>query len=106
MQAMYEAVASGLGLAPGVHPLVEPYFASRRLVELTAFGRTPGGAHYLVATRRSLRSRKVAEVRDWLQREATFRRPSRMSGTDAGGPGSDGYETGRSTKGLRSRNLH
>ena len=75
MQAMYEAVASGLGLAPGVHPLVEPYFASRRLVELTAFGRTPGGAHYLVATRQSLRSRKVAEVRDWLQREASSPAP-------------------------------
>ena len=71
VQAMYEAVASGLGLAPGVHPLVEPYLASRRLVELPSFGRAPGGAYYLVASRRTLRSQKVAAVRDWLVSEAS-----------------------------------
>ena len=69
-QAMYEAATSGLGLAPGIHPLVEPYFASRRLVELAPFGRVRGGAYNLVATRQALRSRKVAKVRDWLLREA------------------------------------
>jgi LysR family glycine cleavage system transcriptional activator len=29
LQAMYEAAASGLGLAPGVHPLVEPLYCER-----------------------------------------------------------------------------
>jgi LysR family glycine cleavage system transcriptional activator len=70
IQAMYEATASGLGLAPGIRPLVDPYLASRRLVELTAFGRVQRGAYYLVAARQALRSRKVAEVRDWLMCEA------------------------------------
>lgn len=71
VQAMYEAVASGLGLAPGVHPLVEPYLASGRLVELPGFGRMPGGAYHLVSARRASRSRSVALVRDWLLREAS-----------------------------------
>ena len=70
-QAMYEAVASGLGLAPGVHPLVEPYLASGRVVELPGFGRIAAGAYQLVTTRRALRSRSVALVRDWLLREAS-----------------------------------
>lgn len=70
-QAMYEAVASGLGLAPGVHPLVEPYLASGRLVERPGFGRMPGGAYHLVMARRASRSRSVALVRDWLLREAS-----------------------------------
>ena len=70
LQAMYEAAASGLGLAPGVHPLVEPYLASGRLVEWPAFGRTPGGAYRLVATRQALRAKNVAALRDWLMREA------------------------------------
>ncbi len=71
LQAMYEAAASGLGLAPGAHPLVEPYLASGRLVELPAFGRTPFGAYRLVATRQALRGRQVAALRDWLLREAS-----------------------------------
>jgi LysR family transcriptional regulator, glycine cleavage system transcriptional activator len=67
---MYEAVASGLGLAPGVHPLVEPYLASGRLVELPGFRRMAAGAYQLVTARRALRSRSVAMVRDWPLREA------------------------------------
>ena len=68
---MYEAVASGLGFAPGVHPLVEPYLQSGRVVELPGFGRMKGGAYQLVTTRRALRSRSVSLVRDWLLREAS-----------------------------------
>ncbi len=70
LQAMYEAAASGLGLAPGAHPLVEPYLASGRLVEWPEFGRRPFGAYRLVATRQSLRAKNVAALRDWLMREA------------------------------------
>lgn len=70
LQAMYEAAAQGLGLAPGAHPLVAPYLASGRLVELPVFGRTKVGAYRLVATPGALRVRKVAALRDWLMREA------------------------------------
>ncbi len=71
IQAMYEAAASGLGLAPGIHPLVDPYLASRRLMVLSPFERVRGGAYFLVATKQALRSKKVATVRDWLVGEAS-----------------------------------
>ena len=66
---MYEAAASGLGHAPGAHPLAEPYLASGRLVEWPGFGRTPFGAYRLVA-RQSLHAKNVVALRDWLMREA------------------------------------
>ena len=75
VQAMYEAAAAGLGLAHGLHPLVEPYLASGRLVELPWIERAAGGAYYLVATRGGLRSEKVARVFDWLLAEAALAAP-------------------------------
>ena len=67
---LYEAAASGLGLAQGIHPLVEPYLASGRLVELPWIERAAAGAYALVAAPNALRSRKVAKLRDWLAEEA------------------------------------
>jgi LysR family glycine cleavage system transcriptional activator len=70
IQAMYEAAASGLGLAHGLHPLVEPYLADGRLIELPWIKRAPMGAYRLFATRTALRSKKVAKVSNWLKSEA------------------------------------
>ena len=69
IQPMYEAAAAGLGLAHGLHPLVEPYLASGRLIELAWIGRRVAGAYALVATPAALRLRKVAALRDWLTAE-------------------------------------
>lgn len=67
---MFEAAAQGLGVAPGIFPLVEPYLASGRLIEAGFCPRAPAGAYYLVATEHALRSAAVANLRRWLVAEA------------------------------------
>jgi len=66
IQVMYEAAAHGLGVAPGLNPLVGPYLTNRRLVELNFCDRTPVGAYYLVATEQALQDRAVADLWHWL----------------------------------------
>lgn len=69
IHALYEAAASGLGLAHGLHPLVEAYLTNGRLIELPWIERSAAGAYALVAAPNALRSRKVCELRDWLADE-------------------------------------
>jgi LysR family glycine cleavage system transcriptional activator len=69
IQVLYEAAASGLGLAHGLHPLVEPYLASGRLVELPWIERSAAGAYALVAAPNALRSQRVCALCDWLAEE-------------------------------------
>ncbi|HME27659.1 MAG TPA: LysR substrate-binding domain-containing protein [Acetobacteraceae bacterium] len=75
IQVMYEAATQGLGLAPGLSPLVNPYLANGRLVRPDMYRPAPVGAYYLVANRRALRSRDVVNVRQWLTAEAVRSSP-------------------------------
>jgi LysR family transcriptional regulator, glycine cleavage system transcriptional activator len=70
IHAMFEAAASGAGVALGVAPLVNPYLADGRLVELPQFGKRRAGVYNLVVTRRALQRWSVARFRDWLLEEA------------------------------------
>jgi DNA-binding transcriptional LysR family regulator len=75
-QALYEAAAAGLGLAPGIDVIIGGHLESGRLVELgLPTIRYPGG--YQIVARPSLaRASKVEPFRAWLRAEAK-RAPSR-----------------------------
>lgn len=67
---MYEAAASGLGLALGVRPLVTPFLAEGRLVEVPGTElRWPGACH-TAALPRTLRAPPARALWTWLQAQA------------------------------------
>ncbi|MBV9836063.1 MAG: LysR family transcriptional regulator [Alphaproteobacteria bacterium] len=67
LHLLYEAAASGLGVALAFDDLVAPYLADGRLVEPFAHSFVPDEAYYLLARPRE-RRRSVRLVRDWLMR--------------------------------------
>jgi LysR family transcriptional regulator, glycine cleavage system transcriptional activator len=65
LHLLYEAAASGLGVALAFDDLVAPYLADGRLVEPFDYSFVPEQAYHLL-TRPSERRRAVRIVRDWL----------------------------------------
>jgi LysR family glycine cleavage system transcriptional activator len=65
LHLLYEAAASGLGVALAFDDLVAPYLAAGRLVEPFDYSFVPEQAYYLL-TRPGERRRAVRIVRDWL----------------------------------------
>lgn len=68
LHLLYEAAASGLGVAMAFDDLVAPYIADGRLIEPFDHSFVPDHAYYLLA-RPGERRRGVRVVRDWLLRE-------------------------------------
>ncbi len=69
-QALYEAAAAGLGVAPGLDLIVDGYLRSGRLVELGLPSvRHPGG-YRLVTKPSRLGAAQVAPLWSWLREEA------------------------------------
>jgi LysR family glycine cleavage system transcriptional activator len=67
LHLLYEAAASGLGVALAFDELVAPYLADGRLIEPFDLSFVPEQAYHLLA-RPSERRRAVRVVRDWLLR--------------------------------------
>ena len=65
LHLLYEAAASGLGVALAFDELVTPYLADGRLVEPFDYSFVPEQAYYLLV-RPGERRRAVRIVRDWL----------------------------------------
>ncbi len=65
LHLLYEAAASGLGVALAFDDLVAPYLADGRLVEPFDHSFVPDQAYYLLS-RPGERRRAVRAVRDWL----------------------------------------
>ena len=65
LHLLYEAAASGLGVALAFDDLVAPYLADGRLVEPFDYSFVPDQAYHLL-TRPGERRRAVRMVRDWL----------------------------------------
>ena len=75
-QALYEAAAAGLGIAPGIDVIMAGHLSSGRLVELGLPAVRYPGAYRLVAKPSRLRSNQVAPLWAWLKDEAARdRRP-------------------------------
>lgn len=70
-QVMYEAAASGLGIALGVCPLVDPFLADGRLVRAHALACALPGSYFVAALPAMRRSPAVDRLWRWLSAEST-----------------------------------
>ena len=80
-QVMYEAAARGLGIAIGIAPLVDPFLASGRLVQLHDGVVRLAGGHYVVALPAMMHEPPVRAFWRWILDE---RADDGAAGEDAG----------------------
>ncbi|MBE0594500.1 MAG: hypothetical protein IH616_19090 [Gemmatimonadales bacterium] len=66
---MYEAAASGLGIAIGIRPLVDPFLKSGRLVPLHERTVRLAGGHYVAALPAMMHEPPVRAFWRWILEE-------------------------------------
>jgi len=69
IEVMYHAAASGVGLALGLRPIVDPFLADGRLHIAFRQEQKVAGAYYLAATKETLRHRAARRLWQWIAEE-------------------------------------